>query len=281
MRTIVHLSDLHFGRSVPGLIQPLIQSIRELRPNLVAVSGDLTQRARVSQFREAQSFLNSLPKPQVVVPGNHDLPLTNVVLRLWQPLARYKRFITADLEPVYIDTEIAVLGLNTTRRLLVKDGRVNQEQVASIEKHFGSLPFQQIRIVVTHHPFDLPEGFDDSQLVGRSRMAIRQFAKSGVDIFLSGHLHSTHAGSTERYNVAGYRALVIQAGTATSSRVRGEPNAFNVIRIRESEMSVETHSWQSEENLFRCQQTKYFRRSAPDSNRTLDRWLEVPAIPEQ
>jgi len=258
----------------------LVQSVREIQPDLVAVSGDLTQRARISQFQEAQSFLNSLPRPQIVVPGNHDLPLDNVVLRLWHPLARYKRYITADLEPVYIDTEIAVLGLNTTRRLLIKDGRVNEEQVSSIEKHFGSLPVEQIRIVVTHHPFDLPKGFDDSQLAGRSRMAISQFAKSGVDIFLAGHLHATYAGSTERYNIAGYRALVIQAGTATSSRGRGEPNAFNVIRIRGSEMRVEIHSWQPEKNSFSCQQIKHFRRAAPDSNPAVDRWLEVPAIPK-
>ena len=279
MRTIVHLSDLHFGRTIPSLVQSLIRSVMEIHPDLVAVSGDLTQRARTSQFQEAQAFLNSLPKPQIIVPGNHDIPLDNVVLRLWKPLARYRRYITADLEPTYIDTEIAVLGLNTTRRLLLKNGRVNEEQVSSIEQHFGSLAVEQIRIVVTHHPFDVPNGFDESQLVGRSRMAIRQFAKSGVDIFLAGHLHTTHAGSTERYNIAGYRALVIQAGTATSTRGRGEPNAFNVIRILDSELRVETHSWQSEKNVFHCQQIKYFRRQAPDSTLTLDRWVEVAAIP--
>ena len=280
MRTIVHLSDLHFGRTIPSLVQSLIQSVREIHPDLVAVSGDLTQRARKSQFQEAQAFLNSLPRPQIVVPGNHDIPLDNVVLRFWKPLARYKRYITTDLEPTYVDTEIAVLGLNTTRKLLLKNGRVSQEQVCSIEQHFGSLPIQQVRIIVTHHPFDVPKGFDDSQLVGRSRMAIHQFAKSGVDIFLAGHLHTTHAGSTERYNIAGYRALVIQAGTATSTRSRGEANAFNVIRIVDSELSVETHSWQSDTNSFQCQQIRNFRRMAPDSSLAFDRWVEVPASPK-
>jgi len=276
VRTIAHLSDLHFGRTDQATLQPLIHVLQKIHPDLVAVSGDLTQRARIGQFKEAKRFLNSLPSPQIVVPGNHDLPLDNLLLRLFSPLSRFKRYITRDLTPVYIDDEIAVLGLNTTRRMLAKNGRVNMEQVSGINKHFGNLHGSQTRIVVTHHPFDLPRGFDDAQLVGRSRMAMNNFAKSGVDIFLAGHLHVTHAGNTERHEIAGYTALVIQAGTATSTRGRGELNSFNVIRIQESEMSVETYSWQSAPQSFSPSTIKYFRRSAPEASPVSGHvWQEV------
>lgn len=273
MRTIAHLSDLHFGRTDPETLQPLIHAVQEIHPDLVAVSGDLTQRARIAQFKQAKQFLNSLPSPQIVVPGNHDLPLDNLLLRLFRPLARFKRYITRDLAPVFIDDEIAVLGLNTTRRTLLKNGRVNVEQISGIEKRFGNPRGGQTRIVVTHHPFDLPRGFDADQLVGRSRMAMNSFAKSGVDIFLAGHLHVTHAGNTERHEIAGYTALVIQAGTATSTRGRGERNSFNVIRIQEPEMSVETHSWDPQRQSFSLSTIKYFRRSGQGTSPALG-WQE-------
>jgi 3',5'-cyclic AMP phosphodiesterase CpdA len=276
VRTIAHVSDLHFGRTDQATLQPLIHALHEIRPDLVAVSGDLTQRARIAQFKQAKGFLNSLPSPQIVVPGNHDLPLDNLLLRLLSPLSRFKRYITGDLAPVYIDDEIAVLGLNTTRRMLAKNGRVNVEQVTRINKHFANLRGCQTRIVVTHHPFDLPRGFDSFQPVGRSRMAMNSFAKSGVDTFPGGHLHVTHAGNIERHEIAGCTALVVQAGTATSTRGRGELNSFNVIRIHESEMSVETHSWQLAHQSFSRSTINYFRRSAPGTGPVSGHvWQEV------
>jgi 3',5'-cyclic AMP phosphodiesterase CpdA len=262
MRTVVHLSDLHFGRTDRATLQPLIRALQEIQPHLVAVSGDLTQRARIAQFEEAKAFLHSLPYPQIVVPGNHDIPLENLAMRFFSPLARFKRYITAELAPVYSDDEIAVLGLNTTRRMLAKNGRVNAEQVSLITERFSSLRGRPIKIVVTHHPFGLPKGFDAAELVGRSRMAMKGFAQIGVDMFLAGHLHVTHAGNTERYEIAGYSGLVIQAGTATSTRGRGEMNSFNVIRIQESEISVETLRWQVAQQLFSSSTIKYFRKSA-------------------
>src|SRR5712691_6231696 len=139
MRTLVHLSDLHFGRVDEQLISPLISAVTEINPDLVAVSGDLTQRARSQQFLEARAFLGALPQPQIVVPGNHDVPLHNVFTRFLRPLDKYKRFITDDLQPVYADEEIVVVGVNTARSLTIKGGRINEEQVAGIrEKLCGS-----------------------------------------------------------------------------------------------------------------------------------------------
>src|ERR687890_834447 len=129
MRTIVHLSDLHFGRVNPGLVDPLIRTVREVGPDLVAISGDLTQRARSHQFQQARSFLDSLPQPQIVVPGNHDIPLHNVFARFLEPLTKYKRYITEDLQPAYANEEVVVIGVNTARSLVFKGGRINRSQV--------------------------------------------------------------------------------------------------------------------------------------------------------
>ena len=132
MRTLVHLSDLHFGRIDESLLDPLVASVEEARPDVVVVSGDLTQRARSSQFSAAAAFLARLPSPRIVVPGNHDVPLYNVFDRFVRPLDKFRRYIEPDLSPEYIDAEIAVLGVNTARSLVVKNGRINEEQVAAV-----------------------------------------------------------------------------------------------------------------------------------------------------
>jgi len=257
----MHLSDLHFGRVDRAMLQPLLLAAWEIKPDLVAVSGDLTQRARRSEFREARAFLSSLPLPQVVVPGNHDIPLYNPVLRFLKPLERYKRFISGDIAPMYIDEELAVLGVNTTRSLVAKGGRINVTQVEGICMHFSRLGREKARIIVTHHPFDLPEGYSAVNLVGRSRMAMESFARCGVDLFLSGHLHITRTGSTARYMIPGFSALVIQAGTVTSTRGRGELNSFNLIRIALPEIELETHTWRPGTGTFARSRVAYFRNT--------------------
>src|SRR5216684_6174549 len=153
MRSIVHLSDIHFGRVDPLVINPLIEAVNGLNPDLVAVSGDLTQRARSHQFKQARAFLDRLPKPQIVVPGNHDVPLHNVFARFLQPLRKYRRYITDDLQPFFADQEIAFIGVNTARSLTVKGGRVNPEQMARMREKLCSISDDAVKIVVNHHPF--------------------------------------------------------------------------------------------------------------------------------
>ena len=239
MRTLVHLSDLHFGRIREGIIEALIGAVRNLHPDLVAVSGDLTQRARRREFAQARDFLGALAQTKIIVPGNHDVPLYNLFARFGRPLARYRRYISEDLEPFYADNEIAVQGINTARSLTFKGGRVNERQVALLQQRLAPLT-SVTKIVVTHHPFDLPERYPEHALVGRARMALTQLANSGIDLFLAGHLHVGVSGKmTLRFNIAGHSGLVVQAGTATSSRTRGEANSFNVIRIDRANIVVE------------------------------------------
>ena len=244
MRTLVHLSDLHFGKVDDSLLAPLRSCIEAIAPDLVVVSGDLTQRAKSEQFEAAREYLDTLPGPQIIVPGNHDISLYNVFRRFIQPLKRYKRHITEDLSPSYVDEEIAVLGVNTARSLTFKDGRVNEEQIQEIHDQLDKLDPALVRIIVTHHPFDLPESADDDDLVDRAPMAMQAFARCGVDLLLSGHMHTSHAANTsERYRISEYAALVVQAGTATSTRGRGETNSFNVVRVEKERIEVDRYGW--------------------------------------
>jgi 3',5'-cyclic AMP phosphodiesterase CpdA len=246
MRTIVHLSDLHFGRLDERIIAPLVQRITSIHPDVIAVSGDLTQRARRRQFQQASAFLARLPFPKVVVPGNHDVPLFNVAARLFDPFGGYRRWIGADLEPAYIDEEVAVIGLNSARGLITGGrGRLNLEQISTAAARLRQLPTAAVKVLVTHHPFDVPQGIPSDHLVGRASIAMRHFAEAGADLFLAGHLHISHVGHTaNRYNIAGHSALVVQAGTL-STRGRGELNTFNVLRIRRPEVAIERYSWET------------------------------------
>ena len=269
MRSIAHLSDIHFGRVHAHIIEPLIDAVRKINPDLVAVSGDLTQRARSHQFKEARAFLDRLPKPQIVVPGNHDVPLHNVFARFLQPLRKYRRYITQDLRPFYHDEEIAVLGVNTARSLTIKGGRINEEQVAWMSERLCSSDPEAVKVVVTHHPFDLPEGHDERALVGRARMAMEQLASCGADLFLAGHLHVGHTThSATRYKIKGHSALVVQAGTAASSRGRGQENSFNVLRIDRPHIAVERFEWLPERKEFGLAMTERFRHTA-------DGWIRL------
>jgi 3',5'-cyclic AMP phosphodiesterase CpdA len=269
MRTVVHLSDLHFGRVDAALVDPLIKTIAKVRADLVAVSGDLTQRARSHQFQEARAFLDALPQPQIVVPGNHDVPLHNVFARFLQPLDKYRRYITDDLQPFFAVEEIAVIGVNTARSLTIKGGRVNNDQVSSIRQKLCSVGEDVVKVVVTHHPFEVPEGYADSDLVGRAEMAMTGLAECGADLFLAGHLHVSHTGHTaKRYKIKGHSALVVQAGTASSTRGRGEANSFNVIRIAHPDITVRRFVWQPGSASFALSNPEHFRHRS-------DGWVRI------
>ena len=262
MRTLLHLSDLHFGRINPATLEPLRVAAGRVRPDLVVVSGDVTQRARARQFREARDYLASLPRPQLVVPGNHDVPLYDVFSRFLRPLDNYRRYIADDLEPFYRDEEIAVIGVNTARSLTFKGGRINEVQVASVRERLCELPDSVTSIIVTHHPFDLPEGHPSADLVGRARMAMETFVECGTDVIISGHLHVTHMGHTAiRYKIPGHAALLVQAGTATSTRERGESNSFNVLVIDTPRISVTRYVWEPARREFLPSAVEVFRRA--------------------
>ena len=245
MRTLVHLSDLHFGRIDPSLVEPLRRAVTQAQPDLIVISGDFTQRARCSQFAAAREFLESLKLKTLVVPGNHDIPLFDVVERFAAPLARYRQFISAELEPEHEDEEMIVIGVNTARALVFPfgEGRINERQVDRIVQRLAVVASSKLRVIVTHHPFDLPPGVHERRLLGRSAEAMARLGDVNADLFLSGHLHISHVSHTvDRYEAAGHSALIVQAGTV-STRGRGEQPSFNVLRMERPEIELTRHSW--------------------------------------
>jgi 3',5'-cyclic AMP phosphodiesterase CpdA len=163
-----------------------------------------------------------------------------VVDRFVNPLDNYKRYITDDLQPFFKDEEIAIAGVNTARSLTIKGGRISAKQVAVVRSRMAGLVDALLKIVVTHHPFDVPEGVDEDDIVGHAEEAMPLIAESGADVFLSGHLHVSHIGhSARRYRLEnGRSALIVQAGTAASTRERGEENSFNLLEWERPVLTV-------------------------------------------
>ncbi|MEX2381013.1 MAG: metallophosphoesterase family protein [Opitutales bacterium] len=246
MKTIAHISDLHFGAEDPEVIPGLRKDISRINPSLIVVSGDLTQRARRREFKAAKGFLSTLPGPQLIVPGNHDIPLYDVVRRFFSPLRRFRSYITEDLCPAYMDEEMVVFGLNTARSLTWKSGRLSRSQ---IEELGGALVAQKpslFKVVVTHHPFipppeDRGAGID---LVGRASLAMKVLERGRVDLMLAGHLHHGYTGDARTFYPSGQRSIVVaQAGTALSHRVRGEPNTYNLITLEKNHIRIVMRIW--------------------------------------
>ena len=241
MRTIVHISDLHFGRTEPDLEEALRNVILERKPHLIIVSGDLTQRATHKQFLEAELFFASLPFPIFIVPGNHDVPLYSFWKRFSRPYANYKKHISDDLEPEYLDDEMAVVGVNTVRIFRMKEGSVDDLQTKRVYHMFRGLQPAVFKIIVSHHPFNIPEEHYKRPLA-RSRKFWKFFEDMHIDLFLSGHLHDTlaHRGDAP-YKIDPNGSLIIQAGTAISTRRRKEGNAFNIITLDAPALQIERY----------------------------------------
>jgi 3',5'-cyclic AMP phosphodiesterase CpdA len=248
---IAQLSDIHFGRNDLKIVDAATAWLQEQQPDLVIISGDFTQRARVEQFKEAAAWLNRLRAAGhriLAVPGNHDVPLYDLVRRFTAPLRRYKRYISTDLCPWFENESVAVLGINTARSLTFMDGRINREQMALIERRFASVPEEKTRILVTHHPlFAMPigEGSELTEAVGRHRDAVQAVCRAGVHVALAGHFHRTYAEAARKMVETAGGALVIQAGTATSTRLRNdELQSFNWIHAhRRNDIELQVIAW--------------------------------------
>ncbi len=259
MRTIVQISDLHFGAILEPTLDPLIAKLTALSPDLTIVSGDLTQRAREDQYLLARKYIDRLPRPMMVIPGNHDVPLYDVFRRFLSPLGRYKSMIDDNLSPSFVDDEIAVVGINSARSLVFKGGAISAPQLDESVAVFEGLPAHVSRIVVTHHPWDIPDGLSGVEIVDGAQDALARFETCNVDLFLAGHLHLVHVVSADKFR-PGYNATILQAGTATSSRARGEPNSFFVIRVDVATIECDTYTWDGFAQLFQITSSQTFSR---------------------
>ena len=247
MARLLHLSDLHFGAHDDRLVEAVEQRVHEEKPDLVVISGDFTQRARTEQFKDACRFLQRLRDAGhevLAVPGNHDVPLYDVLRRFLSPLTRYRRFIDDSLCPFHQLPTAAVLGSNTARALTFKDGKINAEQIAFIRETFDRVDPATPRILVTHHPiFALPTGDGVGDPIKNQDEVLAMIAEIGVDLLLAGHNHRASHQDSADFVTKSTGALVIQAGTATSTRVRGENQSFNRIVVNGENVEVTLMGW--------------------------------------
>jgi 3',5'-cyclic AMP phosphodiesterase CpdA len=272
VRRLAHLSDLHFGRINPAAVDGLLRSLEDARPDLVIVSGDFTQAARTEEFVAARAFLDRLPAPTFAVPGNHDLPQWNPIERLLRPYERYRRFIAEELEPLWSDAEVGIVGMKSPQRLPHNlnraVGRISERQLERVLARLDTLPRDLVRIAVVHHPLLLPEvqrhPLPSHAFTRGAGRALAAFARHQVRLVLSGHLHLSYARRHEPVSEGPPTvalpapeaaeiiapmvpppsgALIVHAATATSTRLRNEPNAYNLITIEEGRIEVEVHAW--------------------------------------
>ena len=234
--------------------QGVLDFIERNRPSLVVLSGDLTQRARPEQFRQAREFVDQIPVPTLVVPGNHDVPLYRVWERLFNPYGCYRKHFSPELEPVFRDGEMLVVGINTAFGWTVKDGQIPLKRLLEVEKIFQETPESVFKVVVAHHHLIPPPNFGTQRVLANAYEAIDLFSSAGVDLILSGHLHQAYIGNSEEFYPKGRPPVVIlHSGTTTSNRGRAgerERNTCNWIRVDDQSMVVSHYRWHHELERF-------------------------------
>ena len=267
MKTLIHITDLHFGKLTPGAVERLEFQIGQIQPDMCIVSGDLTMRSRPREWKQARAFLDRLPVPYMVVPGNHDLPYFNLYERFQYPYRRFKKYINEDTDPTYVDDAMAIKGINTARswvpHYMWKEGGISQTQVKEAESFFRSTLSRNIfRIAFAHHPFLPPPDKPRTYLVRNARAALQAFERTDVDLLLGGHLHLSYGGNITSFHTLINRSMIcIQGASATSSRLRNkEPNSFSQIQLYENTIAAITWQW-NQTDYIEIQKTVYRRTS--------------------
>lgn len=223
MRKLLHVSDVHFGPPhKPEVSAAILDLVADRQPDLVVVAGDLTQRAKPYQFREARQWVDALAAPSIAVPGNHDVPMYRVWERVFAPYGAYRKHFASDLEPTFEDDEMFVVGINSAYNWTIKDGRVSTARLRQVESQLAAAPEGKIRVAVVHHELIPAPRFGSQKVLSNAERLVEVLAAGKVQLVLSGHLHQAYAALAESYHPGvGAAMLIAHSGTTTSSRGRG------------------------------------------------------------
>lgn len=257
MSVLLQISDTHFGTEQAPVVEALVRLAHEQAPDVVVLSGDITQRARAAQFQAARHFTTRLRAPALLaIPGNHDIALYNLAARFLAPHALHLHFFGPELEPRFEADDLLVLALNTTRRWRHIDGEVSAAQVERVAERLAAATPTQLRIVVVHQPVAVPGPEDECNLLHGRERAVRRWAEAGCDLVLGGHIHLPFVlPLSARYAGLAREMWAVQAGTAVSHRVRGAvPNSVNLIRHagRARHCRIERWDFDAARQAFAC-----------------------------
>lgn len=230
MSGLLQVSDLHFGTEIPEVVAALADLARRLQPEVLVVSGDITQRARACQFAAARAFIEALAIPRrLVLPGNHDVPLFDLLSRCFRPYARHRHAFGPEQPSPVQTAQWRVIGIDATRRYRHIDGELSERQIEQVGTELRAASPRQLRVVVTHQPVCVPDRTLAHDLVHGHERAVRRWAAAGADVLMGGHIHLPYVEALhERFEGLPRRLWCVQAGTAVSRRVRPEaPNSVN------------------------------------------------------
>lgn len=249
MSVLLQISDTHFGTERPAVVHALAVFAAELAPELVVLSGDITQRATARQFTTARGFCDRLGAPVLAIPGNHDIPLFNPLARLLWPYARHRRAFGQELEPVHASPDFLVVGVKTTRRWRHQHGQLSGPQVDRVAARLRQAVRGQLRVVVVHQPVAVPTQRDARDLLRGHVQAVRTWTQAGADVIAGGHIHLPYVLALHARDAGlARRAWCVQAGTAVSSRTRREAgNSVNVLRHHAGSGTAEVERWDYED----------------------------------
>ena len=228
MSVLLQISDPHFGTEQTPVVEALVALSREQHPDLVVLSGDITQRATAEQFRAARTFMDRLGVPFLAIPGNHDIPLFNLSARLFNPYSRFRRAFGTALEPMHHAPDLLVLCVNTTRWYRHVNGEVSKAQIDRVAAALVQASPRQLRVVVVHQPVAVMRAGDVHDRLRGYERALQRWSAAGGDIVMGGHIHLPYVEPLPSL----LRPMwVVQAGTSVSSRIRdGMPNSVNIVR---------------------------------------------------
>ncbi len=235
MTVLLHVSDPHFGTEREPVVKALLELERELSPDLVVLSGDVTQRARRAEFAAAGAFFKQLGAPHLLaIPGNHDIPLFDLLTRASRPYAEFQRSFGPSLEPSFSAPDCLVLSVKTTRRYRHVDGEISDEQRARVAERLRLASAEQLRVVVLHQPVAVPRSTEQKNVVHGHAQAVQSWAEAGADVILAGHIHLPFVLPLHEAQQLARPLWAVSAGTAVSSRVRHDAgNSVNVLRTAE------------------------------------------------